>query len=219
MNIRRSIRILIAEDHNLVRQGYLYLIERCHGIIVVAEAKNGKELIQQYREHYPDVVVSDLQMPEIDGLEALEKIKKTDKNAKFLFLTMHASNKYCRMIKAVGGKGMVSKRILEQELCEAIKTVARGDEYFITCENADENNMAKSVNDMDYELIKTLTAQEKRTLKYIGKGNSRAEIADLMHIGIRTIDTFIANIKLKLNKKKLSELSVIAAECDELLPY
>ena len=207
MNIRRrSIRILIAEDHNLVRQGYLCLIERCHGIIVVAEAKNGKELIQQYREHYPDVVVSDLQMPEIDGLEALEKIKKTDKNAKFLFLTMHTSNKYCRMIKAAGGKGMVSKKILEQELCEAIKTVATGDEYFIKCDNLAEPSMSANITDVDYDLIKSLTRQEKRTLKYLGKGNSRAEIADLMHIGIRTIDTFIANIKLKLNKKKLSEL-------------
>ncbi len=120
------IRVLIADDHQLFRSGIVSLLKDAHEIIIAGEAEDGEELYQKYFELLPDMVLSDISMPLVSGIEAFHKIKQTDESAKVLFLSMYDSEEFIYYTLKVGGLGLVGKNIIQDELENAIRTVNNG---------------------------------------------------------------------------------------------
>ena len=131
MNMKNQIiKILVADDHTLFRQGIIRLLEDRKDISVVAEAENGVELIEKYFIFYPDIVLADIAMPELTGIQAVQHILKRDRNVKALFLSMYDAGEYVYQVIKSGGMGLVNKNILEDELFLAIEKVWIGEKYF-----------------------------------------------------------------------------------------
>jgi DNA-binding NarL/FixJ family response regulator len=117
------IRIVIADDHGLFREGVINLLKDSSELYVVGEASNGRELVSKYFEIKPDVVISDILMPDLSGIEAAKRIIEKDESAKILFLSMYDSEEYVYQILKVGGLGLLNKSVEKPELIEAIKEV------------------------------------------------------------------------------------------------
>jgi DNA-binding NarL/FixJ family response regulator len=206
------IRILVADDHNLFRSGIINLMENEKDIFVVGEAENGEELIKKYFELKPDIVIADISMPGINGIDALTEIKKKDNDVKFLFLSMFEGEEYIYSCIKAGGMGLISKKVLKGELLYALKTVSAGNRYFGA--DVSEEELNKILNKYDRETLKPefknknnlLTERESQILKLISEGLTSNEIAEKLFISKRTIDSHRTNIMQKLNLKSLPEL-------------
>lgn len=207
------IRILAADDHNLFRSGIINLLENENDIFIVGEAETGEELIKKYFELKPDIVLADISMPVINGIDALREIKKNDDNTKFLFLSMHEGEEYIYYCYKAGAKGLISKKVLKGELLYAIRTINEGNQYFGVGVTDDE--IKEILNKYDKREVKTrfkevkndiLTEREIQILKLISDGLTSAEIAEKLFVSKRTIDSHRTNIMQKLNLKSLPEL-------------
>jgi two-component system response regulator NreC len=211
-----QIRVLIADDHHLVREGLINLLDKEESIFVVSEAASGKELIERYFESKPDVIVVDINMPRITGLEAVKKIKNKDENVKALFLTMHTEEEYIYYALKSGGMGLLNKGVLSGELIYAIRTVAEGNRYFLNKSDEDINIIIKKYDVMNKQSelpdLNFLTSREKEVLKYIAEGLTSEEIAEKLFVSKRTVDTYRSNIMDKLNIRSLPKLIKYAIE-------
>jgi len=127
MKINMSIKILVADDHKLFRSGIIRLLKDHQNIHIIAEAENGSELIERYFEVSPDIVLVDIAMPQMSGLEAVSKIKEKDPEVKALFLSMYDNDNYKYKVLKSGGMGLINKNILEGELTYAIEQVCKGE--------------------------------------------------------------------------------------------
>ncbi len=210
------IKLLIADDHNILRQGLINILNDYEDICIVAEAEDGNGLVRKYELFKPDVVLTDIEMPGLSGLAAAIKIIESDPYAKILFLSMHYSDEYIVKIDEIGGKGLVSKEIIRDELVAAIRTVAGGESYF----------MGKTANELfqiKERYNKTLKVDSKNALskrelvilKLIAEGLSSDLIADKLHVGKRTIDFSRTQIMRKLEIETLHQLLVYAIENKE----
>ena len=144
------IKILVADDHTLFRQGVIRLLSDNQNFVVVAEAENGEELYKKYFQVKPDVVLADISMPGLSGIEAFEKIKAEDKSVKVLFLSMFESEDYVYETYKSGAMGLINKNILEGELYFAIQNVFKGKKYFGS--RWDELSLQKLVKDFEQSL-------------------------------------------------------------------
>jgi DNA-binding NarL/FixJ family response regulator len=214
----KAIRLLIADDHNILRQGLVDILKNYEDICIVAEAENGTMLIKKYDLFKPDVVLADIEMPEISGIEAAEKILSSYPDAKFLFLSQHFDEEYIYKIDSIGGKGLVSKEIIKDELVNAIRTVARSEKYFMGKTQAEvsriKDNYDKLLNE---STAAALTQREISILQYIAGGLSSEEIAEELHIGKRTIDFARTKIMKKLDIDTSNKLLIYAIENKEKL--
>jgi two-component system response regulator NreC len=208
--MHNKIRLLVADDHNLFRSGIINLLSDEKDIFVVGEAASGKELIERYFELKPDIVLADISMPDMDGIEALKKIKEKDPGVKFLFLSMYEGEEYIYYCNSAGGKGLISKKVLKGELLFGLQTVAENGKYFGT--EIDEKKLEeiskkynKKINPDDLT-SDSLTPREKKILELIGEGFTSNEIAEKLFLSKRTIDTHRTHLIQKLNLKSLPEL-------------
>lgn len=217
----RNIRVLVAEDHHLIRQGLVSLLETDNEIVVVGEAQDGKDLIRKYKEFTPDVVLSDIEMPERSGIDALTELIEYDKFVKVVYLSMHFNDFYIYKINVVGGKGYLNKKVSKQELIKAIKNVYEGGIYFQGVSEAElaiimrkyiDSNIVTSEAQID-----RLTTKEKEILRLIGSAMSSDEIAIEIKSSKRTVDTHRARISAKLNITNLPALVKFAVENMNLL--
>lgn len=213
---QNQIRVLIADDHHLVREGLINLLKKEESIYVVSEAGSGKELIDRYFQSNPDVIVVDISMPRITGLEAVKKIKNKDENVRALFLTMHTDEEYIYYALKSGGMGLINKGVLSGELIFAIQTVAAGNKYFqnksdeeiaIIVKKYDVMNKKRELPELNY-----LTSREKEVLKFIAEGLTSEEIAEKLYVSKRTVDTYRSKIMDKLNIHSLPKLIKYAIE-------
>ena len=205
-----KIRLLLADDHNILRQGLIDIIENYSDICVVGEAEDGQGMLNKYFDLLPDVVLCDIEMPRVSGLEAAEKILKRDKNAKIIFLTMYNTDEFIYKAVKTGVTGFITKDVIKSELINAIRSVGKGEKYF----------MGRSAEDIQtiidrYENINTkkndsrsiiLTGTEKKILLYIAQGKTSEQIADELNKAKRTIDSLRSSIMSKLNLKSLPQL-------------
>ena len=205
------IWILIADDHQLFRDGIVSLLRDAQEIIVAGEAENGEELYTKYFEVLPDIIISDISMPLISGIEAIYKIKQMDKSAKVLFLSMYDSEEFIYYVLKAGGLGLVSKNIIKNELLNAIKVVNDGNYYF--GKNIKEEDISSLVEKFDSILSPqidldniSLSPREIQTLKFISEGFTSKEIADKLKVSKRTVDTHRTHLMSKLNLRTLPEL-------------
>ena len=212
-----SIKLLIADDHKLFRIGLIKMLSDYHDIVVIDEAENGKDLVDKYFELKPSLVLTDISMPILSGIEAAKKVKSIDKDAKILFLSMYYSEEYIYLCLTSGGLGIVNKNILEEELVEAIRKVFLGEKYF--GKNITKNMLEEIIHKYESSYVwgikiknPDLSKRELEVLKLIGDGYTSAEIANKLFIDIRTVDTHRTHIMHKLDLKSLSELIRFAVQ-------
>ena len=183
------IRILTVDDHPLLREGIAVLVKSEADMALVAEASNGEEAIEQFRQHRPDVTLMDLQMPNLNGTEAISRIRNEFPNAKIIVLSTYSGDvQVLRAIKA-GARGYILKGHVGRELLEAIRSVHAGHKK-IPAEIAAE--LAEHAGD------DALSSREMDVLRLIASGNSNKQIADRLSIGETTVKSHITNILSKL---------------------
>lgn len=210
MDLIEPIRLLIADDHQLFRSGITSLFDDVHDIVIVAEAENGKELIDIYDKVKPDVALIDISMPELNGLEALKILRKKERNVKAIFLTMFEGEDYVYYALKIGAKGLLSKNTLKGELIYAIKTVFNGQKYF--GKNYDEaklkeiENKYKGIKENNLSEYINLNLKEKKILEYICKGLTSSEIAENLGYSKKTIDYYRSRLMQRINVRTLPEL-------------
>ena len=204
------IKILVADDHTLFRQGIIRLLEDHKDISVVAEAENGTELIEKYFIFYPDIVLADIAMPELTGIQAVQQILKRDRNAKALFLSMYDAGEYVYQVIKSGGMGLVNKNILEDELFLAIEKVWIGEKYF--GKKWTKEDLTQLINEYEKILDKThefhieLNFREEQILQMVIEGEVSKDIAEKLQLCKKTIDYYRSNLFRKFDIKTQAEL-------------
>lgn len=196
-----KIRLILADDHAVVRSGIRMLLEAQPDIEIVAEAESGRQAVDQVRKLHPDVVLMDVQMPELNGIEATQQIKKMAPETAVLALTMHEDDQYFFEMLHCGASGYVPKRAAPDDLVTAIRTVARG-EIFLYPSLATRlvQDYLKRADSGEQPLVyDDLTPREREVLVLIAEGLTNAEIADRLVISVKTVDRHRENIMRKLN--------------------
>jgi len=211
MKENEIIKVLIADDHNLFRTGIIKLLKEHKHIQILGEAENGDELIRKYFELLPDIILADIAMPGITGLEAVRKIKEKNSDVKALFLSMHEGDEYIYKAVKSGGSGLINKSILETELVYAIETVYYGKKYFRGVK--DEESLEMLVSEFESNKEKLLTNREEsinyreiQILELLKQGLSTREMADKLNLSKRTIDFYRSSLMQKFNLKSATEL-------------
>ena len=217
MNNIENIKILVADDHKLFRSGIMKILNGYDHFSAIAEAENGEELINKYFELMPDVLLVDISMPVLSGIEAIKKIKKTDATVKVLFLSMYDSEEYVYSCLIAGGSGLINKNSMEEELIFAIQKVSNNEKYFGKDYPEDKLkellNRYKSIHQKsNIADISELTKREIEVLNLIGEGLTSLEIADKLMISVRTVESHRAHLIHKLDIKSLPELIKFAIE-------
>jgi DNA-binding NarL/FixJ family response regulator len=212
----KNIKILIVDDHEVVRDGLKNILLSLNNVAIAGEAANGEDAIAFYESNKPDLVIMDISMPGMNGIEATRIIKENDPNAKILILTMHDNQEYLNQIIRSGAKGFVLKNTDKEELLDAVRTVAGGENFFSKdISKLIIENYIRSAKDSDknegYKEV-PLTKREIEILKYIAEGNSNQEIANKLYISYNTVDTHRKNIMHKLSIKNTAGLVRYAIE-------
>jgi DNA-binding NarL/FixJ family response regulator len=197
-----EITVLLADDHSLVRRGFRRILEDDEQMKVIGEASNGVEAIRMAYELKPKVVVMDLSMPELDGVQATKEIIKHLPGTEILVLSMHAEDNYVRNALDAGAKGYLLKSAIDVDLVGAIRTVAEGKKFI-------GSGLKYVSQDTDDELNK-LTAREKQVLQLIAQGKSNKEIAALLDLSVNTVSVHRANLMEKMNIHRTAELVLFA---------
>jgi two-component system response regulator NreC len=197
-----AIRVLICDDHGLVRSGLRLLLDGEADIEVVEEAGGGAEAVRKARMEKPDLVLLDLAMPGISGLEAIPKILAAAREAKILVLSMHDDVAYVREAFAAGANGYLRKDVADTDLIAAVREVAAGGRYLDTALGA-RLAAGESAPAPD---IGPLSDREREVLRLLAFGNTNQEIAKMLYISVRTAETHRAHIMEKLRLTTRSEL-------------
>jgi len=196
----KKIRVLLVDDHAILREGIKALLEKQDDIEVVAEAADGREAIPKAVQFRPDVVVLDISMPTMDGLESTRQMKRENPDIKVLVLTMHDNEEYFFQLLRAGASGYVTKKSVSRELVSAIEAVYRGDSFFCPAMAkfllSDYLRLDKSVENISQE---ELTPREREIVKLIAEGYTNQQIADLLHRSVKTIESHRSNILRKLD--------------------
>ena len=212
----QKIRLLLADDHNILRQGLVNMLEKYDDFCIVAEAEDGYSMVNKYFSFHPDVVLCDIEMPGMNGLEAAQEILEKDKKAKIIFLSMHNSDEYVYKILQINASGLIPKEIIKNELVTAIRTVANGEKYFMCKSDQDVEKIKARFSNLKglFESKKplNLNAMEEKILLLVAEGKTSQEIADILHKAKRTIDSYRAIIMNKLNLETLPQLIKYAVQ-------
>lgn len=191
-----TIKVLIADDHTLVREGIKALLKEIKDIEVVGEAKDGDEIIDKIKELNPDIILLDISMPKVNNLNFCEKIRSISEDIKIIILSMHYSEEYVREALRYGVKGYILKDSSFSELEIAIKSVFNGEVYLSP---KISNLLVKDYLEKVKDPLDMLTERQKEILKLLAEGYSVKEIAQLIGISVKTVETHKAQIMEKLN--------------------
>jgi len=206
------IRILLADDHNILRDGLRLLLERQSGLTVVAEAADGREAIERADEHRPDLVVMDIAMPGINGIEATRRIVQKHPTTGVLILSMHYDESYIiRSLKA-GARAYLLKDSLKADLLSAIRAVAEGKSFFSPkISRILQEDYMQALRDKGSEdTYDLLTSREREILQLIAEGKTNKEIAAALNVSLYTVDTHRTHILRKLNLHSVPEVMLYA---------
>jgi DNA-binding NarL/FixJ family response regulator len=194
------INVLLADDHAVVRAGLRAVLSLAKDIAVIGEAKNGREAVSLTERFKPDVVIMDLDMPEIDGTAATKEIVAKGLSARVLVLTMHAEDDYLVPLIEAGAAGYLVKSAADRDLVDAVRAVAHGDVYVrpaaarVLAKNLTKKDTAAS----ERERFDKLTQRERDVLRFVAQGYSAPEIGEKLFISPKTVDTYKQRIQEKL---------------------
>jgi two-component system invasion response regulator UvrY len=201
------INVMLVDDHAVVRMGFRLLLEGSSDIKVVGEAESGEEACRRFPELKPDVVVMDISMPGIGGLEAIDRILAREPSARILVLSAHEDAMHARRVLKAGAAGYLTKRSAAEALMQAIRQVQQG-KTFLEPEIAQQ--LAMQQLNGERNPLDMLSEKEFKVFLALAKGQSVAEIAEIMSLSPRTIGTHLYNIKQKLGASNSAELAIIA---------
>jgi len=206
--MRRPLRLLLADDHAILRDGIRALLTDEPDLQVVGEAENGRQALDQARALRPDVVVLDIGMPLLNGLEATRQIRREVPEARVLILTMHQNEEYLAQVLAAGASGYVLKDVAGRELVSAIRQVAEGEPFF-------SPSMAKTLTaiylrsleaEKTHDPYEDLTIREREVLQLVAEGFTNRQIAEMLSLSIKTVKTHRLHLMQKLDLHDRTEL-------------
>ncbi len=214
-----DIRVVLADDHQIVREGLRLILDRHENIQVVAEAHNGRTAVDLTRQTHPDVVVMDIAMADLNGIEATRQILRDNPSVKVVGLSAYADRRYVVGMMEAGASGYVLKANAGEELVRAIRTAIEGQTY-LTPEVTDAAPAGHSEGHGPGTTPNVLSPRESEVLQLLAEGKSSKEIAAALHISVRTADTHRRNIVRKLNLHSVAELTKYAIRegLTQLLP-
>jgi two-component system response regulator NreC len=203
-----KVRVLIADDHALIRSGLTRLLGEDSNIDVIGHAENGREAIQKVQELSPDIVLMDIGMPVMNGMDATKQIKKRYRDVKVLVLSVHDNEEYLYRAFQAGAVGYMLKKAADSDLVNAIHVVARGDFFLYPSitRTVVESYMTKPRTQKAATNCDSLTEREQEILKMVAEGYTCREIAEVLFISVKTVETHKSNIMDKLNLHKRPEL-------------
>jgi DNA-binding NarL/FixJ family response regulator len=205
----RKLRILIADDHGLVRRGTRTILETHRGWKIVGEAANGREAVEKAINLKPDVVIVDISMPDMDGIEVTRLIRESVPDVKVLVLTMHESEQMVRRALDAGANGYLLKSDLTDYLPKAVKAIAENKRFFTPkiCEIVLEGfiNAGNKPEDEKRAGLR-ITPREREIIRLLAEGKSNKELSTQLGITVRTAETHRSNIMVKLGLHSLAEL-------------
>ena len=206
-----AIRILIADDHKIVRDGLRQMLENQGGYEVAGEAENGRKAIQLARKHCPDIVIMDISMPDLNGIDATRQLLAENSGIRVIALSMHSDKQYVDQMLTAGVKGYLLKDCAFEELNQALKVVVRGGVYL----SADIAGLVVQdyvglLHEKAPDPSVALTIREREVLQLIAEGRSTKAIADILNISVKTVETHRKKLLEKLDVKSVAELTKIA---------
>jgi two-component system, NarL family, nitrate/nitrite response regulator NarL len=209
--MNKDIRIIIADDHRVFIDGMIALLKEFPEMKVIAEAENGQQLVELVEKHQPDLVLTDIQMPVKDGIEATKEIRKRFPEMKIIALSMMNESIYIKKMLEAGASGYILKTVNKEELISSIRKVATGEKYFSQEVTAQlMNNFSEKSSQSNPADV--LTKREKEILTLIAQGLTDKEIAEKVFLSPLTITTHRKNILSKLGLKNKVELTRFAME-------
>lgn len=205
------MRVLLADDHGIVRRGLRSLLEEA-GHSVVAEAADGLEALRLCEEHHPDLVILDLAMPKLNGIEVAARLQKLDDPPGVIVLSMHADESYIIRALAAGARAYLLKNATDEDLLPAVRAVGSGKPFFspavtaVLIEDYVRQLQTRGLTDSFH----LLTDREKEVLQLLAEGRSNKEVATQLNVGLSTIETHRANLMQKLNLHNTAEIVLYA---------
>lgn len=206
-----KVRILLADDHEIVRDGLRSLIEKYPGMEVVAEAADGRTAVRLAKELSPDLIIMDISMPDLNGIEATHQIVAHSPRGKILILSMHSDARFVKQLFAAGAAGYLLKDCATEELMNAIRTVAANQIYlspritrFVLAEYLGKQPIA------EVSVFSVLTAREREVLQMMAEGKTTKEIAYSLNISVKTVEAHRQKIMEKSNIHSIAELTKYA---------
>jgi DNA-binding NarL/FixJ family response regulator len=212
--MKKVFNIVIAEDHTILREGLKALLSSQQDLKVVGEAGDGLEAIRCVQSHHPDLILLDLSMPRMTGLDAIKEIKRVNTDTKIIMLTVHSTEEYILATLQAGADGYVLKDAHSSELMTAIRHVLDGRRYLspsISGTIIDGLLQGKKASAIR-SAWETLTQREREILKLIAEGHKNKDIADLLCISVKTVEKHRANLMEKLDLHNVAALTALAAE-------
>jgi two-component system, NarL family, response regulator NreC len=208
----RKIHILLADDHKLMRSGLRLLVEQQPDLAVVGEANDGRESVALAKSLKPDVVVMDIGMPNLNGIEAAHQITQANPEISVVMLSMHSDESYVLRALKAGAKGYLLKDSAESDLIKAVHAVAAGKSFFSPAVSKvllDDyvRKLKRSGAEDAYDL---LTPREREILQLVAEGKSNKDVANLLNLSVYTVETHRSNIMEKLNLRGIPELILFA---------
>ncbi len=205
------IKVLLADDHSIVRDGLRRIIEDSDGITVVAEADDGRMALRLAAEKSPDVAVVDISMPGLDGLEVIVRLQAVRPELPVIVLTMHEEEQYVVRAIEAGAMGYVTKRSAPEQLVNAIRKVHGGSRY-LTAEASEALALRIAKGADGKSRLDSLSTRELQVLRRLAMGHTNREIADAYCIAIKTVDTYRSRLLKKLNLRNNADLSRFAMQ-------
>ncbi len=204
------IRVYLADDHKILRESLVGLLQQESDILIVGEAANGQEALQEIVNLQPDIAILDISLPQLNGLEVAERVRRDYPAVKIIILTMHKSEDFIGRAYHVGVNGYVLKDNAFEELLKAIHTVNAGGTYL--CSDITATVIAGFIKNYNEEKNKDqhLSSREREILQLIAEGNSNKEIAELLTLSVKTVETHRSHIMHKLDFKSIADLILYA---------
>jgi DNA-binding NarL/FixJ family response regulator len=206
------LRILVADDHTLVRQGLRKILESQPGWVVVGEAGDGRDAVQQTMDLQPDVVIMDIAMPRLNGVEAVQQIERRNPNARVLVLSMYSDEAYVTRAVRAGAAGYLLKDSADVDLIQAVSAVSEGKSFFspavarVLLDEYVRQLAERGIADR----FDTLSEREREVFQLIAEGHSNKEVATMLHISPTTVETHRAHIMEKLDLHSTADIVLCA---------
>ena len=206
--IERDVTIILADDHTIVRQGLAKLLEGESGFNVIGEAENGREAVSKVEELRPDVVIMDISMPMLNGIEATRQIKKIRPRTRVIILSMHCNDRYIKELFSLGASGYLLKDSTGSDIVKAIQAAMDGDTYMSPAVSrlVIEDYVSTKKKSFREELYTSLSNREREVFQIIAEGHSTREISEILCISPSTVKTHRAKIMEKLRIENISHL-------------
>jgi DNA-binding NarL/FixJ family response regulator len=207
-----SISVVIADDHAIVRDGLKLLLESQPDIVVTGEARNGRDAVMQAKKLRPDIIIMDIAMPELNGIEAAYRIQQERPSVRVIILSMHSTTEHIYRSLKVGALGYLLKESAGAELVAAVRAVYNGTRYLSQkiSDRVVEEYLNTQVSTGPDNPVERLTPHEREILQLVSEGKSSAEIADMMFLSPKTIETYRSRLMQKLGVSDIPSLVKLA---------